>query len=947
MDTLEFLQRILPSEGFYCAFLQNKRHNEFFDSIESLTDYVLKQDRRGQNIYYAISTFKDDSKRTKNNTYRTRVLTLDIDAKGTDKCYDTVQNAAKALAKFLKAASLPNPYIVYSGNGLHVYWILSEDVEPDRWNPLNESLRSLATKHHLKIDLTPSKNGTSLVLRPLGTHNPKGKREVQLIKPGVTVKLADAEKLLLSSSNSSSTKPVRSASKLLDSLAVDSDLPPADADLVTVKCQQVRQLVDEKATLSEPEWYTLLGVAGYCEKPEDTARAWSEGHPGYDPAETIKKMYQWKDRTTGPATCQNFEGLRPEGCKGCPYKGTISTPVRLGTVVQEVSLTSTPDTVAQQVPMPKPFKRTASGIYVTISEVDTEVCPFDLYPVGYGKDESLGYEVVRYHWNRPHKGWQELKFRQAYLADGNKEFATAIADQGIVLRNKTQTGYFHLMLRSYMDELRKLRGMSNLYASMGWKEDYSQFLVGNTLVTQSGEEEISLANTGETVTNMYKTKGKLEDCVRFTSLIDRVDLPWIGNALLFALATPLFEFTGLRGMTLSLYGPTGSGKTLTQLWQQSLFGDPNKTHGTAKFTQNALFSRMATLRNLPVTVDEATLMNDKDFGEFVMWTTQGKDKARLDRNSNEREIREWFTTVTISTNRSMTSLLLEGNMESNAQLARVLELHVHRHQIFEKSTEAGRKIFDFVTNNYGHIGKELVKQLVKMGETGVRAAIDEAKQDFKKSFGKTLRFTGDERFWENALTLMYVVGRIADQHDLIAFDYKRTILWQLKEMNAIRREIKNIKKDSMDYLSEYLNEFNHASVTVIYTVGGKFRPVVDEPATSSRHGVYIRFELYKKNMNDVPDSGVLMVDKSHFRRWITSKSGDYREFVKDMDNMGALAFEEGRRQYLTKHTSIRTGQARVVGLNLSIPELSFMIENKDREVDIKLAQVTPQNQTSD
>lgn len=941
MDTLEFLQRILPSKGIYCAFLGNRKHNEFFDTVESLYEYINKQDRRGNNIYHAISTFRQDGRRSKNNALYSRVLTLDIDAKGTDKCYETVQEAAQALSKFLKKSKLPDPMILYSGNGLHVYWVFDRDLEPDTWNPLNNGLRALAQKHGLLIDLAPSKNGMSLVLRPLGTHNPKGGREVKLVRDAPVVSEQVMSPILITEDIAveSAYKNRVSTSRLLDSIAVESDLPPADSLVLQVKCKQIRQMVEERAKLSEPEWYAMMGIAAYCEDPEQTAIRWSEDHPDFSPDNAVRKMHQWKSRTTGPTVCASLESIRPNGCTGCPHKGVISSPCVLGSVPKEKALEDAVFVEARNVELPKPFSRTEQGIFVVVKDVPTQVCPFDIYPVGYGKDEALGYEVVRFHWMRPHKGWQELKFRQAYLVDGSKEFAGAIADQGIVLKTKTQTGNFQLMLRSYMDELRKMRGMSNLYATMGWKENFTQFLIGNTLISEEGEEEISLASIGEHTANLYGTKGTLEAAVKFTSLVDRADLPWIGNGLLFALATPLFEFTGLRGMTLSLYGQTGSGKTLTQLWQQSLYGDPNKLHGTAKFTQNALFSRMATVRNLPLTVDEATLMQDRDVGEFIMWTTQGRDKARLDRNSVEREVREWFTTVTVSTNRSMTSLLLDGNMESNAQLARVLEVQVHRHKIFDRSTEAGRKIFEFVTTNYGTIGRAYLNRLVAMGEAGIRAAIEDAKQQFRKVFGSAVAFSGDERFWENALLLMYVAGTIAKQENLLAFDHKRTIEWQLKQMNAIRKEIKNIKKDSLDYLSDYLNEFNTNAVTLWYVKGNTHKPVSDIPIDVYRNGVIIRFELYKPSSPKPPDSGILMFDKTHFRKWLTSKGGDYREFVSDMSSLGLMAYEEGKRTYLSKHTKVRTGQVRTIGLNLATPPLQFLIENREAEAGTKLSSV--------
>ena len=36
-------------------------------------------------------------------------------------------------------------------------------------------------------------------------------------------------------------------------------------------------------------------------------------------------------------------------------------------------------------------------------------------------------------------------------------------------------------------------------------------------------------------------------------------------------SAPLYNFTGLKGLTVSLYGPTGGGKTLAQYWAQSIY----------------------------------------------------------------------------------------------------------------------------------------------------------------------------------------------------------------------------------------------------------------------------------------------------------------------------------------------------------------------------------------
>ena len=77
---------------------------------------------------------------------------------------------------------------------------------------------------------------------------------------------------------------------------------------------------------------------------------------------------------------------RPNGCSGCRFKDKIGSPARLGVQYQEVQLVQPPDNTANQIPIPKPFKRTANGIKITIDDTDIDVCRFDIYPVGYGKD---------------------------------------------------------------------------------------------------------------------------------------------------------------------------------------------------------------------------------------------------------------------------------------------------------------------------------------------------------------------------------------------------------------------------------------------------------------------------------------------------------------------------------------------------------------------------------
>ena len=931
METLDFLQRVLPSEGFYVTTVINEDGNRqgFFDSVEELAKAIQGLDRRGNNTYFAISSFKGKGSRKQDNVRATRVLALDVDC-GEGKPYSSWKKGLLGLSKFVDELGLPKPMVIHSGNGLHVYWVLGKDIPPDTWKPVAEALKAATVDKKFYVDTGVTAN-SALVLRPVGTTNPKNGKEVKL--------LIDAEPTTLEVMQTKLIDYITVKRKrdtgLSDALQVESTLPPANPALVMTKCQQIQWAVKHQSEVPEPLWYDMLGVAAYCEDPESTAIAWSEQHPDFDVDLTLKKLKHWKDVTTGPTTCNKFDMDRPNGCKGCPFHGKIGSPARLGIQYKEVSMsTDVLDPVAREVPLPKPYKRTADGIKVTIDEADVDVCNFDIYPVGYGKDESLGYETVRYHWNRPHVGWQELVLRQAFLADGSREFPAAIADQGIVLYNKYQTTQFQLMLRTYMDELRRRRAMTNIYSTMGWKENYHQFVLGDTIFRRMPdgsveEENISLSTTtGPLSDNLYSTSGDLQQWAEFTKLTEKADLLTHMFALCVSFSAPLYAFTGLKGLTISLYGPTGGGKTLAQMWMQSIWGNPDKLHFAAKFTQNTLFSRMGLYSNMPMTIDEATIMADKDVGDFLYWVSQGRDKARLNRNSEERDAKTFSMPVTLSTNKSMASKLISSGLDTDAQFARLLEITVSPSDLFTKDSEAGRKMYNFINNNYGIAGRTFVKKLLELGPNGIKAAIDEANSTFKERYRAT--FSGEERYWEQALVLADLAGKMATDWGLIKYDYTKGIEWILAQIGAIRRAVLENKSDAFDILGEYMNAHADCALTVFHQ--GSQKPMVDH-ARIPRGSVHIRFDLYRKTVGDYFDSGTMMIDRTHLRKWLAAQGADYRSFMQEINDENINATPKSQKFYLGKDSPIRVGQTYVVGVNLNHPRLQGILDKENESVD--------------
>lgn len=939
MDTVTFLKRVLPSAGFYAsANLTNQgMMHGYFSDVDALAKSVTSISKRGGNAYYAVAAFTQKGQRTQDNARVLKTLMLDIDC-GPDKPYPTWRDGLIALSKFVGALTLPKPMVVSSGNGLHVYWVLTEELDPVQWKPLGQALKDACLAHNLGIDPTVPAD-SARVLRPVGTINPKGGNEVKLLIDATPVDPDTMRQKLAGYTSFIPTAKMQRTSALSQALAVEQDFPTANASVVASKCQQIRWGIENQKDVSEPFWYSMLGIAAYCDDPNATAAAWSDQHPGYDYSKTIQKMEHWKLSVSGPATCKRFQEERKKGCADCKFAGKITTPTQIGAQYKEVTVvTNAPDSLAAATPLPRSYKRTASGIKQTVDGTDIDICPFDVYPVAYGRDEALGYETVRFHWDRKHMGWQELALRQAYLTDTRlKEFTTAIADQGIVLKTARQTEMFQFMLRSYMDKLREMRAMTNLHTSMGWKDEFRQFVHGTTLYRRLDDgsvvgEKVTLNSTSMRLGgDMFCAAGDPLALTNFTSVMDKAKMYGHMFALGVSLSAPLLAFTGLNGVTVSLCGPSGTGKTLGQLLGQAVWGDPLKLHFAAKFTQNSLYNRLGLYSNLPMTIDEVTIINNKEIGDFLYMVTQGRDKARLNRTGEERETKSWSLPVMVSTNMPLTAMLDAMGNATGAQKMRLLEVTFDPHPLFASGTSAGRKIHQLVSENYGWIGPKFVQYLLAMGTDAVRTMVHDATAAFEKKYGT--QFSGEERYWEVVIVLADLALRIAKEQGWFNFDEARATDWVLDQTGMIRQNIAANKMDNFDILSEYLNANTRVALTMMHTLGQQPAPLFSR---MPKEEVRIRYDVMRKTSNGLFDHGTVTVDRTHFRQWLAMNHVDYRQLMREFESENIIVPVKHDKAYLGKGTDIKMGQSYVVALNLNHPRLQGILEEADQAFDAQV-----------
>lgn len=935
-----FLESVLPDEGYYAALAISAGHRQqkFFTSIDDLIAYTTAVDAE-HDVYYAVGSFREFGKRTQDNVLLKKAFYIDVDC-GEGKPYNTQNEGCDALVKFVKQAKLPAPTILSSGRGIHAYWILPEAIDAASWQLVADRLKTTTEVYGFSADPAVTAD-SARVLRSVGTTNKKCGRIVSVLLSSPCIDLMNfvgAIKTALGTrgANPVISNPIRSTrvsrtSTILDDMGTEQDFPPCNSFVIEQKCAAIAFAIKNPNDVPEPMWYKMMGLAAYCIDPEETAVRWSQGYEGFDRDNTIRKMEQYRRSTSGTPLCESF-ARDCKACAKCPFRAKgIRTPWALAKSYEETEVTD-PDVVDYDVlPLPRPYKRTKAGIFLTVDGVDIEVCDFDVFPVRYGRDETVSAETVHFKWYRQNVGWSDLTLPNHHLfTQASRDFVVQIGSQGILLRDSNQVGLFQTMLKDYIRELRKQSALTNIYTSMGWKEDKQVFVLGDTIYKrqQDGtvtEEHVTLTHgVSSTYNDMFDTAGSADEWIKFTQVLDNLHLPYHQFALGVAFSAPLYAFTGLKGSVLSLYGETGGGKTLAQKWMQSVYGNPDLLHYASNFTANAVFHRMSLLSSLPMTIDEATKIDPDFLGDFVYTVTQGRDKARLNRSATEMAPRTWALPAVMSTNISLATKLANAGYSSDAQMLRLFEIEVPVSKVFSDGSDAGRDIHRFLSSNYGLVGREYIKGLLRKGAGVVQKDVDDAIKGFSKEF--SFSFAGTERYWEQLIVLSYLGLRYAKEMGLIMFEAKPPIVAVVNQITGSRINMSENKRDVFDLIAAFCNEYAEASVTAMYTAGNPL-PMIDL-VRQPKNGIYIRYNLTRVKAGAPFTRGVILLHANCFRNWLATQGVDSKSFMRQLTEAGANVTPENTkasRYSLGKGTSIKTGQVYTIRVSMNHERLASML----------------------
>lgn len=362
----EFYGAVLPGQGHYALFEGPRKRHVWCESIDDLT---RETERRADqpDLYFATASFHEPGHRTIENALYRRAFCFDIDAgadkfaKHGDKVYPSQREAVAALMAWVQSSRLRPAWVLSSGSGLHVYFLLTEDALVADWQPVAVSLKAMALAQGLRIDPAVTAD-PARVLRPPGALHRSGARVSVLAHDARSYSL---ERLADETAGFAPAPPKRE--KSANSIFLDAPIgPPRKLAKVVQHCEAMRHAVASKGDVSEPYWRAMLGIIKFTVEGAEAAHAASEGHPDYDYHATQQKFDRWN---AGPSTCALFEAENPQACAGCKYRGRFKSPIVLGELNDE-EVSAEPE-LAQSAASPlAPAEDTVEGWSTTDDEPD-------------------------------------------------------------------------------------------------------------------------------------------------------------------------------------------------------------------------------------------------------------------------------------------------------------------------------------------------------------------------------------------------------------------------------------------------------------------------------------------------------------------------------------------------------------------------------------------------
>ena len=257
------------------------------------------------------------------------VIGMDIDLYDSSKPHKRLPKSINDAMQILNSFQVAPSMIVKSGNGLHGYWFLQEDLEISDSESLKLSQNFIKNfyrgfaSHSLPYEFDAT-HDLSRGLRLPGTLNLKD------IENPIPVEVIECFP-----NRRYTTDQIRNASIELLPLEPRVNAPVTagsmNLEMVLDGCNWFSRVWKNPTTTSYKNWFAVASILYFAPNGNALFHEWSSKYPNYDCDET-QRLWESIDPDKARRTCESLAQLPLEAneCMSCPFQGGVRSPVELG-----------------------------------------------------------------------------------------------------------------------------------------------------------------------------------------------------------------------------------------------------------------------------------------------------------------------------------------------------------------------------------------------------------------------------------------------------------------------------------------------------------------------------------------------------------------------------------------------------------------------------------------
>lgn len=855
---LEFFRAVLPDAGVVAVGRLGPGKGSTFahdkyPNVEAMLVGLESADYSRENYYFAVSTFDKDEGvhlrgkmrfRCQENAKYTRSIILDLDVKDKEGFYSDKDQAWEGLQRLVVQMNMPQPIVVDSGYGYHVYWPMAAGVASKEWQSVTKLFSKALSIIEPKAVADNSRTSDSAsVLRIPDSYNLKNGQRVPVAIVqwyDELLDFGDFREMLQRITGTKASAPRVSLETKPQQFEKSQLLP-------TLKnCNWANTYVRNSSQASEPEWYAMLGLAPFMEHTdkqgntingENIAHLLSKGHPEYDSSATAIKFQQVSVNQTGPTTCAKFQAINSAPCQTCPFKGAVKSPLQAARlskpatedqIVTATIINDDGDKGEEEIVIPRPpspyFRGESGGVYCRI-KVKTEdqegaeewhdeivkVYDYDLYPVKRFRSEMMEEEQMEVHLWLPKDGVRRFKMPSEILVE-HKRLGAYLASRGAI----GEQGSSIRMAKYMIDYARHLQTEASAeveYSRFGWRDltgPEPKFVVGNGYVDKEGVVHPaafpSYLRSAATAVAQHGDTQLWKDGFNVYLKVPHSDA-YIFTAMM-GFAAPLMALTPYAGVLFNMVGESGAGKSAALSIMTSVWGKPNPARVNINDTQIAMYNTIGYLNSVPVAFDEVTNMDAVVASQFALNFTggRGKDRAGRDGQNKDNHV-TWDTVVVCSSNTSMYAKFTAARRGYNAEAMRLFEVKVPESDMSYKSIVDAA--IAKIEGNYGMAGRIYIPKIMRNREALAKMVEDKANAILRQTGG-----TVGERFWATLLACVNIGGTVAKSMGLHDYDMAKLNTWALAQLHTARETSSKAAADPSTMIGEFINANLDAMVRI-------------------------------------------------------------------------------------------------------------------------------------